>query len=163
LVLVLVALAAMWVYALFFADASASQQVPDRAWAARAEAACSVTDGQLAALPPAMTFAKVTPISEALRQRADVGQKATDLLADMVGRLRADPPADTVSRAGLDLWLADWDTYLADRQHHIVRWRRGEDPQFVESARDGRPVTLRMDAFATANRMKSCRVPQDFG
>ena len=42
-----------------------------------------------------------------MRQRAVVGQEATDLLVHMVAELRALPAADAVGRDAVTRWLAD--------------------------------------------------------
>ena len=84
----------------------------------------------------------------------------------MVAELRAQPPADDRSRTGADLWLADWDRYIAARVAHVEEWRNGQDRKFAEPpTEEGEftPVSLRMDAFAKINRMPSCQVPQDMG
>ena len=68
----------------------------------------------------------IEPVEEALRQRADVGEQATDLLAEQVARLRSlPPPGGEADGKLLQTWLADWDTYLSDRRDHIEGWRAG--------------------------------------
>jgi hypothetical protein len=160
------AIAAMWIYAFFFASKDNPDKLPDRAWAARSEAICAGYKEQVDALPPARAFADIEPREEAMRQRADVGETANDLLAGMVADLRVEPPADDYSRKGADLWLADWDRYLEARVAHVEAWRQGIDQKFEEPPTvEGKvtPVSLRMDAFAKINRMASCQVPQDMG
>ena len=75
----------------------------------------------LAALPPARSFADIEPLEEALRQRADVGEQATDAprrtARARCGRCRPRPARTTASSS--QAWFADWDTYLADRRDHI--------------------------------------------
>ncbi len=161
-----VLLAGMWVYALFIAKRGNPDKFPDRAWAASAEQVCKATADRLAAgdLLKPWKLADVQPRSEALRLRADMGQQATDALRGMVDELRALPaPADAKSSKGVGIWLADWDTYLGDRYAHIAEWRQGIDKSFAETARNGTPITLQMNAFADVNEMKSCDTPDDFG
>jgi hypothetical protein len=165
LAVVVLGLAAMWVYVLFIGKESSPNQLGDRTWAERAEPVCAAVALKIGALPPARSFAAIEPIEEALRQRAAVGQQATDLLAGQLSTLRA-LPAPTGGTDGklLDAWFADWDTYLADRQDHIEDWRAGRDRAFAETEADtGGPISDRMDALATQNRMPSCVVPGDFG
>src|SRR5262249_58577021 len=87
--LVVAVFVAMWIYIFFFADTTNPNRLPDRAWTKQAEAICAAYAKQIGALPPAHTFASIKPKSEAMRQRAVVGQQATDLLAQMVADLRA--------------------------------------------------------------------------
>jgi len=161
--LVVVVFAAMWIYIFFFADTANPNRLPDRAWTAQAEAVCKGYTDRIAALPAAATFADIKPKSEAMRQRAAVGQEATDLLARMVADLRASPSNDAVTRDAVTRWLSDYDTYLQDRRRHLARWAAGEDPPFTETAVGGKPISLGMDDFADANQMDSCKVPQDLG
>jgi hypothetical protein len=159
----LLALVLMWTYILFFADTTNPNRIPDRTWAAQAQAVCKGYTDQIAELPDASTFAKIKPKSEAIRQRAVVGQQATDLVVRMVADLRALPVADTVSRAAVARWLADYETSIGDRQRQLAKWAAGEDPQFAETADHGHPLSVGMDDFSAANGMPACAVPQDMG
>jgi hypothetical protein len=160
----IVVLIVMWVYIYGFADTTNPNRLPDRAWATKAEAICTVYAKQIAAQPDASTFSSIKPKSEALRQRAVVGQRVTDLLTRMVADLRAAPtPTDANSAHGVQGWLADWDTYLGDRQRHLDSWAAGDDPPFTETAVKGQPISQGMDDFADANGMAACEVPQDLG
>jgi hypothetical protein len=165
LVIVVLGIAAMWVYVLFIGKAQSPNKLADETWAQRAEAVCAATAAQVAALPPARAFRDVTPKSEALRQRAVVGQQATDLLRTQLDQLRALPaPAGRYDERLLEAWFADWESYLGDRQAHIADWRAGEDQPFAEGvAAGGGPITDRMDSLAQVNGMPSCEVPLDFG
>ena len=158
-----VLLVAMWIYIYAFADTSNPNKLPDQAWTKKAEAICAGFGTQIKALPDATTFAKIKPKSEAIRQRAVVGQQVTDLLTQMVAALRASPSSDPVTRAAVDRWLGDYDTYLGDRHRQLDAWAAGQDPQFAETAVGGKPISLGMDDFADANGMDACQVPQDLG
>lgn len=168
-IVVVLGLTAMWVYAFSLTGQDNPDVFPDRAWAANAESVCATYTARVDALPPARSFKDIQPRSEALRQRADVGTEATDLLREMVAELAGREPADEKSRTGVNLWLQDWGRYLADRDRHVAGWRAGNDEPFSETAVSGEdvgkgvPVSIRIDAFAKANRMASCVVPQDFG
>lgn len=165
LVLVVLALVAMWIYVLFIGKEASPNRLEDQGWAERAEPVCAAAAAKLNALPSARSFAKIEPRQEALRQRADVGQQATDLLSTQVAALRGLPaPTGRNDGALLVAWFADWDTYLGDRADHIADWRAGLDRPFAEDEADtGGPISDRMDALATENGMPSCVVPGDFG
>jgi hypothetical protein len=165
LVVVVVALAAMWVYVLFIGKAHSPNKLADETWPQRAEPICAATAERLAALPPARSFRDIKPKVEALRQRAAVGQQATDLLRSQLDQLRALPaPTGKYDTRLLDAWFADWETYLGDRQAHIADWRAGNDHPFAEGEVDGGgPITDRMDSLADVNGMPSCDAPLDFG
>jgi hypothetical protein len=159
----ILALVVMWTYILFYADTTNPNRIADRAWATQAQATCTRYTNQINALPDAATFAKIKPKSEALRQRAAVGQQATDLLVRMVAELRALPVADGVSRDAVGRWLTDYGTYIGDRQRQQAKWAAGQDPQFAETADHGHPLSVGMDDFSVANDMPACQVPQDMG
>ena len=151
----------MWVYALFFASNRSPDKVPDRAWAAAAQAICTDARNRIDALPAADTFRKVTPRTEAIKERAAVLVQANDVLAGELAAIRALAPADaTTARLGA-AWLADWDTYLGDRKAHSVELATGRDSAFKESTYKESPISNRMDAFARVNLMDRCQVPND--
>jgi hypothetical protein len=161
--LAVVVFAVMWIYIFLFADTTNPNRLPDRAWTAQAQAICKSYGDRIHALPAAATFANIKPRSEAMRQRAVVGQQVTDLLTQMVADLRASPSAEPATRDAVNRWLADYDTYLQDRRRHLARWAAGEDPPFAETAVGGKPISLGMDDLSAANDMPACEVPQDLG
>jgi hypothetical protein len=157
-------LAVLWVYAFFIADPQNPNRMEDRAWVERAEAICASTRERLDELPDLRRLADVEPLREALRQRAVIGEDATDLLEQMVEDLEALPaPSGADDEQLVKLWLADWRTQLSDRRAHIQRWRAGEDEPFRETAFGGRPLGIRIADFTTLNGMDSCAPPGDFG
>ena len=160
----LLAIAMMWIYAFFFANVKSSDIMPDKAWVARADAACAAIKPKIAALPAAITFKNVTPRSEALRQRADVADQVTGYVRELVSTLKADKPADAASLNLATLWLGEYDVYIKDRDAHVAQFRAGNDPPFAETPNDkGAPGPVRMDTFVRLNRMPSCQVPLDLG
>ena len=164
LVLVVAALLAMWVYVLFIGKEKFPNAVHDLTWRASAERVCAGVARQVAALPPAATFAHIQPRAEALRRRADVGQEVNDLLARQLAELQALPaPTSRDDQLLVQAWFDDWKIYLGDRRDHVESWREGHDDQFAESMASGGPISDRMDDLANANRMEDCVVPNDFG
>ena len=94
--------------------------------------------------------------------RAGQIRTSTPLFAEMVAELRVE--AGEVFGSDADLvgdWLADWDTYLADRHAYAEVLAGGSDPPFTVRARDGEPVTSYIDIFAEVNSMPSCATPGD--
>jgi len=164
LVLVVASLLAMWVYVLFIGKEKFPNRIDEKAWPAAAERVCAGVTRQLDALPAPATFAHIQPRAEAIRQRAEVGQEANDLLARQLTELRAlPPPASKNDRLLVQAWLHDWKLYLGDRQAHVESWREGHDVQFAETMASGGPISDRMDDLANQNRMDDCVVPNDFG
>jgi hypothetical protein len=164
LLAVVAALAVMWIYVLFIGKADTPNHLADESWAPKAEAVCAATAARIAALPPAASFAHITPLDEALRRRADVGQQATALLDRQLAELRGlPPPSGPHDGKLLAAWFADWDRYLADRREHVAQWEAGHDKPFAETEVNGGPISDRMDYLSTLNGMDSCVVPADFG
>lgn len=162
---VVAGLGAMWVYVLFIGEPQSPNVLDDETWPPRAEEICAGVADDVAALPPARSFADVEPLQEALRQRADVADQATDLLEGQLAAMRAAPaPTGEHDDELLAAWFADWDIYLQDRHDHIAEWRDGRDGPFAETEADtGGPISNRMNALAKENGMPSCVVPGDLG
>jgi hypothetical protein len=161
---ILVGFVGMWVYIFGFAKATNPDLFPDRAWSSRANTACAATAARIKTLPVATSFKDVKPLSEALRQRADVADKVTAELRTLVAGMKADPAGDAKTTKGLSFWLRDWDTYIADRDRHVADWRAGLDKPFDETQNEKKqPTSYRMDPFAKLNRMPACVIPDDLG
>jgi hypothetical protein len=161
---IIVGFIGMWVYIFGFAKATNPDYFPDRAWSSRANATCAASAARYKALPAATAFKDVKPVSEALRQRADVADQVTAEIRAMVATLKADPPADEKTVKGLSFWFNDWGTYIADRDRHVADWRAGIDKQFDETQNEKKqPTSYRMDPFAKLNKMPSCAIPDDLG
>ena len=163
---VVLAIAAMWVYVLFIGQARPPNRFGDTEWAQRAEPVCAAVAAELEALPPARSFAAIEPVEEALRQRADVGEQATDLLAEQAGppasaavSRRATPTA-SCSRRGSRTGTPTCPTgAITSRAGGPGRTRPSPRPKRPPEGRSAN----RMDALAKENGMPSCVVPLDFG
>lgn len=119
-----------------------------------AEPACADAMDQLALLPPA--WATPTP-----QERADTVEASTAVLSELVTRLRGFGTGGQDAAVGE--WLADWDTFIADRIDYASRLRSDPDARFyvTQSDRDRRQITLAIDRFANTNAMPSCVTPSD--
>ena len=82
----------MWIYALFFASKESVNQIEDKAWQARAEAICNETAVARKDLADYRLITDMGP--DALSERADIVDKATAMLAEMVSRVAASTPTD---------------------------------------------------------------------
>ena len=157
--LVVAGLVAMWVYALFLAPTESVNRIGDAAWAARAEAACAVAARERAALADLRRIDDAGP--DALARRADLVDAATDGLERAIAAARGTLPTDDKGAAIVPLWLADYDTYLADRREYARTLRTGVNPPFRETTVEGIPLSEKLATFAAANDMPSCRPPMD--
>jgi hypothetical protein len=157
-----VALVAMWGYVLFLAIGPGRQPPIDRlddpAFAEAGEARCAEAVAEVAELPEANTAGSAA-------ERAEVVTVANavfaDMLDDMDGMADLAPAGDQRRRA--TEWLADWRTYLGDREAFAAALRADPDARLLVSEKpgEGRQITGWIDEFAKANRMPSCVTPTD--
>jgi hypothetical protein len=155
--LVVLAIAAFWIYAFSpWAPDDKADALADRALVDVVNARCRVGFDQLDALPRANQAA--TPA-----ERAAILDDANAVVARTVDGLRADAAGATGrDRELLDLWLADWDAYLASRERYADELRGGdESAEFTVPARDGGQITQTMDGFSRTNDLAECLVPLD--
>jgi hypothetical protein len=147
----------MWGYVLYLAFGPGRQDPPDRlddpAFAVAAQARCDAALDEVAALPSASASATAA-------ERADVVDEANDLFAAMLEDLAALTPAGEDGSL-VRQWLADWRTYLGDREEYADALRSDPRAQLLVSAKDRDQITEYLDAFAADNRMTACGTPLD--
>ena len=159
LVPVVAAMAAFWAWALFFASKEAVNQIADRQWASRAEAICAAAEVERTALAD---FRVVDEADAAmLAERGDLIDRATDVVEEMLDDVVAVSPDDAKGRDLVPQWEADYRTYLEDRRRFADRLRAGDNVPFTESAREGIPISEKLETFAGDNEMPACAPPHD--
>lgn len=153
--------AAFWIWALFFASKEAVNKLDDGGvWAAQAEQRCAVAREQMLELTDLRSIVDVD--AALIRERADIVDKATDILEDMVDDIVAVVPASEKGQAILPLWEADYREYLTNRRQFADQLREtGENLPFYESRAGRLPITERIATFAGDNEMTSCSPPSD--
>lgn len=155
---------AFWTWALFFASKEAVNKIDDRAWAERAELICA--DANEARLELS-DYRSIVDVDEAemaalIRERADIVDRATDVIERMLDDIVAVPPADEKGRAIVPQWEAEYRAYIAGRRTYADDLRAtGENIPFYEPGADGIPVSERLETFAGDNEMPSCAPPRD--
>ncbi len=148
----IVLLIVFWVWALFFASKEAVNKIEDTAWASRAEAICVDTKAQLRALD--------AQASGDLAVRADLVDRSTDLLGDMLDRIVAVTPSDEKGQAIVPDWESEYRILLDDRYRYADQLRAGENVPFTETAVNGVPITERVEKFTLDNEMPTCAPPR---
>ena len=162
LTLVVVALVSMWGYVLFLAFGPGRQPPIDRlhdpAFAEAGEARCAEALEVVDDLPVASESTTAAERAEVIAQADAV---FADMLDDLEGSLDLAPAGDQRRRA--TEWLADWRTYLGDREAFSEALRTDPEARLLvsEKAGEGRQVTGWIDEFAKANNMPSCVTPTD--
>ena len=150
----------MWIYAFGFASRESINRINDRQWAERGEQLCK-REREFRASLQDLTAIKPDDTA-AMRQKADIVEKATASLAQLVESLANSTPSDDKGQAIVPLWIADYRTYLKDRQVFIDRLREATTmPSFNETEVEGVPVSERINKFARENDMRSCQTPYD--
>ena len=107
-------IAAMWVYGLFFASKESINKIGDEAWKVKSEKICAVSERERLAL---IDLRKVKDSGEnALAERSQIIDKATDSLERAVNDLTALTVTDAKGQSLVPLWLADYRTHISDRR-----------------------------------------------
>ncbi len=158
LVPVLLAFAAFWIWALFFASKSAVNKIDDRAWAERGESICADARSQLDDLADYRRVDADDPAM--LAERAQLVDRATDVLETMLDDVVAVTPTDDKGQAIVPDWESEYRTYLQNRRDFADRIRSGDYGPFTEEFLEV-PVGERVATFAGDNEMPSCAPPRD--
>jgi len=156
---VMVAFAAFWTWALFFASKEAVNRIGDVEWAERAEAVCQDWNERR------LELADYRQIREGgadlIRERADIIDRATDMVESMIAEVNAVRPSDEKGRAIVPLWTDEYATYIEDRRRYAAELRAtGENLPFYETMSEV-PLSERLETFAGDNRMGACAPPRD--
>lgn len=156
--------AAFWIWALFFASKEAVNKIEDRAWAERAERICADANAARLELSDYRSIVDVDDAEMAalIRERADIVDRATDVVEQMLDDVVAVPPTDAKGRAIVPQWEAEYRAYIEGRRTYADDLRAtGENLAFYEPGADGIPVSERLETFAGDNEMPSCAPPRD--
>lgn len=150
---------AMWLYAFVFASREAVNKIADSSWQQRAESLCAT------ALLKRLELADFRLIEDsgpdALQRRAEIVDKATDTLEEMIRSIASTPPTDAKGLALVPQWIADYMTYVQDRRDYADLLRSGVNEPFSETMVDGLPLSEKISTFAADNRAPSCKAPID--
>lgn len=159
LAVVFALLAAMWVYALFFASKEVVNEIGDRGWTKRAETICQDAANER------IKLADFRPLNQAgrdaLKERADLVDLATDTLDRMLAQLEQSKPSDAKGQALIPLWITDYRLYIIDRRTYAKELRLGTNVPFGESIVMGIPLSEKISTFAADNAMTACKPPMD--
>jgi hypothetical protein len=149
----------MWVYAFVFSSREAINKIEDAQWQQRAESICVEATLERGKLADYRLISSVG--ADALLQRADLVDEATEILDEMLDDIARVEPTDAKGKALVPLWLADYRTYLNDRLEYTAELRSGVNDPFSETMIDGLPLSEKISTFAADNLMPSCKAPID--
>jgi hypothetical protein len=163
LTIIVALLAAMWIYALFFASKEAAYRVDDPAWRENAERICSRYQAQRLELVDTEEGYIAEPTPEQMIERADLVDQATDLLEAQLDELIAELPPSDEDRQLVADFEGYWRIVLADRRAYTERLRALDLQPYLETKVDGGPVTNLLVDFSVVNLIKSCSPPNELG
>lgn len=163
LIAVCLLLVAMWVYAFGFASKKAAYRVDDAAWREHAQAVCETHDAERLELVDTSEGYIAEPTHAQMIERADIVDRATDILEDQLDQITSVVPATERDRSLIDEFAAYWRTVLGDRRAYTERLRAFELSPYRETAVDGGPVSNLLSDFAVVNEMPACAPPSDLG
>ena len=153
----------MWVYGFLFASRDPAYRIDDDAWRASAEQVCAAAEEERLQLIDVEDGYIANPTPEQMRQRADIVDRATDILEHELEQLLALPLATQRDRDLLAEYAGFYRTLLADRRAYTAELRAGVLEPYSETAVEGGPVTNVILDFTTMNGIKSCAPPGELG
>ena len=166
LVVLCLAVAAMWIYAFFFATDKGAYQLDDKNWRLRAAPVCQAAQAERNQLADTSSGFIQHPTKEQMVQRADVVDKATDIIAKMESDIVAIPVATDRDRQLLAVFDQQYKLVIADRRRYTASLRAGKYVQYSETLSAGGPVSnvvLDFTAGVKGNDVPDCSPPGELG
>ncbi len=153
-------IAVFWIWALFFPQTKQSiAKIDDESWTVRAEQICRAANVERDGLSDLRRIDEVG--DGALLQRADLIDRATDIIEEMLADVVAEQPTNPTDVALIDSWASYYRQWIGDRRIYTDVLRSGDNPPFAESMVEGSPISEYINDFTVANRMKPCSAPTD--
>lgn len=164
IMVVCLVLVAMWVYVLFFAPKTGAYRVRDQAWRDKAQEICKEANTRRVALANTTGGYIEHPTREQMIERADIVDKSTDILEQMLNDLAAIPVTSENDQLRIDTFEKYYRIILSDRRDYTATLRRFELRPYKETTIDkGGPVTDVVTDFTSGNNIKACVPPGELG
>lgn len=162
LILICAGLAAMWVYYFAFASDTGVYQVQDESWRETALPICVAAQAERAELIDTDGGYITNPTPEQMLQRADVVDKATDIIEQMLDDIVAIPVDNADDRLRIDTFEENYRIIIADRRRYTAKLRNFEDVLYNETIVGGGPVSnvvFDFTAGVKGNEIPECSPP----
>ena len=159
-------MATMWIYYFFFATDEGVYQLQDKSWRVAAEQVCSAASAEREGLTDTSDGYIANPTDEQMVQRADIVDKATDILERMLDDLVAIPVDNEDDATRVEFFAENYRIVLADRRRYTASLRRFELVPYSETVVGGGPVTnvvLDFTAGVKGNDVPECSPPGELG
>lgn len=166
IVLCCLIVASMWGYYFFFASEEGVYQIQDKKWRVAAQEICAAASAEREALADTSGGNITDPTLEQMRQRADIVDRATDIVERMVTDIVAIEVDNADDRLRLDFFEENYRILLSDRRRYTASLRAGDDVQYNETVVGGGPVTNVISDFTAGvkgNNVPECSPPGELG
>lgn len=166
LILICAALAAMWVFYFFFASDQGVYQLQDTSWREKASPICEAAQAQRAQLADTGGGYISNPTPEQMLQRADIVDKATDIIETMLDDIVTIPVDNEDDRARLATFEENYRIVISDRRRYTSILRQLKLESYRETVVGGGPVSnvvLDFTAGVKGNDVPECSPPGELG
>ncbi len=164
LTLVVLLLVAMWVYAFVFASKKGVYRVDSDEWRANAEAVCEAAQVERLQLADTSAGYIENPTNAQMIERADVVDKATDIVERQLDAIVAFPVTTERDRELVASFEGFYRTLISDRRTYTARLREFKLEPYRETLLvKGGPVTNALTDFTSGNNVKACAPPGELG
>lgn len=159
LALICLGIGIFWIYAFFFASKVGINVLEDKAWTVRAQEICQNANLERDKLADLRRIDSVE--GDALAERADIIDKATVIIQNMLDDVTAQVPTGIDDEKLVEIWRDIYQNWIDGRAVYSAKLRAGENAPFAESMLEGSPISDSINDFTTNNRMKSCGAAMD--
>lgn len=158
--------AGMWGYYLFFAPEQGVYQLQDTTWRERAQPICVAAQAERQSLADIAEGYIANPTPEQMAERADIVEKATDILERMLDDIVALPVDNDRDRELIGIFDENYRLILDDRRRYLGELRAGKLVPYTETVVAGGPVSnvvLDFTAGVRGNEVPECSPPGELG
>ncbi|HQZ35789.1 MAG TPA: hypothetical protein PK020_15295 [Ilumatobacteraceae bacterium] len=162
----LLAVVAMWAYYFFVATDEGVYQIQDQSWRVAALEVCAAASTEREALADTSGGYIAKPTDAQMLQRADIVDKATDILDRMVTDLAAIPVDNDKDATRVEFFVENYRIVLSDRRRYTAGLRSLKLEPYNETAVGGGPVSnvvLDFTAGVKGNDIPECSPPGELG
>lgn len=166
LVVVCVALAGMWAYVFLFNPTTKYTDIyvmTTPGWQDEAKAICDEANARRVALSDMGGGMITDPTPEQMRERADIVDKATDIVEQMMNDVAAIPVTSTEDANRIQAFRGFYGTVISDRRAYAQRLRDLQLEPYRESEAAGGPISNVVTDFTSANGIPRCAPPGELG
>lgn len=159
-------MATMWIYYFFFASDEGVYQLQDENWRVAAQPICAAASAEREALIDTSGGYITNPTNEQMVQRADIVDRATDILEQMVADIAAIPVDNDDDVTRLEFFEENYRLVIADRRRYTASLREFDLVPYTETVVGGGPVSnvvLDFTAGVKGNNVPECSPPGELG